>query len=222
MLLKYSSLLALATFFSSIAAEAKHNPVAKNNPVKDAIQNFMVSVVGGKPLNPPDKGVTSATFDEAGNIPLQTLRQVGTYKGISYNGFQLVSLPRGGLIAQSGNNVALYGTQGATNLGRPNLETDDNPFDLHEFYFGCVLLGIDGPIFDSPQPCTLTIKSERQDGSQFSQQFRSMPDSPLQARMFRAIVDTNFTGIRVVRFESLPDLQVVTIFDNFVYTLNAK
>ncbi|CAG8977886.1 hypothetical protein HYALB_00001763 [Hymenoscyphus albidus] len=216
MLFKYSSLLALATFFSSIAADAKHNPV------KDALSNFFFSVAAGKPFDPPDKDVTHATFDEAGNIPLRPLRQVGTYKGISYNGFQLVSLPAGGLIAQSGNNVALYGTQGATNLGRPNLETADNPFDLYEFYFGCVLLGTDGPIFDSPQPCTLTIKSERQDGSQFSQQFRSAPDSPLQARMFRAIVDKNFTGIRVVRFETLPDLQVVTIFDNFAYTLNTK
>lgn len=101
------------------------------------------------------------------------------------------------------------------------METTTGPFDLHEFYFGCVV-GTQETVISDSVPCLVTIRATNGAGIEVSQDFHFDPTRQL-SELSHAFVDSKFFGAKVVRFETsspLPGLLVATVIDDFIYTMH--
>ena len=134
---------------------------------------------------------------------LSELSPVGTYQGLIYNGFDVLSAGVDGQNAvapESGVNVAANGNiNDLTSSPSINASSSISSFDLTYLYFGCVL-DTEETLASAPQDCTISFTAFKA-GSQAAYQtldYSFTPSALLDAPMVQAVFPSNWTYLSLV------------------------
>lgn len=154
------------------------------------------------------------------------MQPVGTYKGLNYDGFNVINVGSAplGVAAQSKPNVVVTGlvSTGLTNTATLKPASSKTAyFSLQSFYFGCVAATQES-LASVPTACSLTLTGKRKGKVVVTQQISFNPgllalNSPMKKQTF-AGAWTNVDEIDFKQSSLLGAAAVAVLYDNFQYT----
>lgn len=142
-----------------------------------------------------------ANFDDLASLPgVSELSPVGNYKGLTWDGFDVLQAGVAGINAvrpQSGINVAANGVTATLRDGAISIKAQSvKSFDFESIYFGCLVNTVE-TLASVPQVCTVAFsgykKGETKVFKTVNQQFN--PTNALISKMSKATFDSAFAGL---------------------------
>lgn len=170
-------------------------------------------------------GLHSLQFDDITVVvPVASLQPIGTYKGLSWDGFNVINVGSAptGVFAQSKPNVAVQylvssGLDNTATLKPASSKT--SYFSLQSFYFGCVA-STQETVVGVPIACSLTLTGKRKGKTVVTQDISFSPSGLLSSNMKKQTFAGAWTNVDEVDFQQTGALTAAigVLYDNVQFT----